>query len=215
MNKKPFKLTEAQMIEWKQEVINYLSSLLSEPDTLGALALVLMNTLKPHFRQKGDFLLQPDMLMTQAYYLRKGLIKLYSVDPITDEEKIRFIWKPGSIVVLLEAFRERLRNEVLYIKLIEDCELVSISNFCMDDIYKEHTVAYKLTEKIRAAEMLRKDMQTEILQMVDKKRRYEVFKEKFPEFYVDGVWSLSNEEIVSFIGISITCLKAARRIYPD
>ena len=215
MNKRPFKLTEAQILEWKQEVINYLSSLLSGPDTLGALAQVLMDTLKPHFKYKGDFLLQPEMLMTQAYYLRKGLIKLYSIDPLTDEEKIRFIWKPGSIVVLLEAFRERLRNEVLFIKLIEDCELVSISNFCMDDIYKEHTVAYKLTEKIRAAEMARKDMQTELLQMVDKKMRYCVLKEKFPEFHVNGVWRLSNKEICSFTGITKSTLTEARLLCPD
>ncbi|WP_316809974.1 hypothetical protein [Pedobacter heparinus] len=51
--------------------------------------------------------------------------------------------------------------------------------------------------------------------MVDKKLRYHVFKQQFREFYVDGVWRLSNEEIASFIGISITCLKAARKIYPD
>jgi CRP-like cAMP-binding protein len=215
MNKRPFKLTEAQILEWKQSVADYLRSLLPESISMGELALVLMNTLKPHFKRKGYLLLQPDMLMTEAHYLRKGLIKLYSIDAQTGEEKIRFIWKAGSIVVLLEAFRERLLNEVLYIELIEDCELVSISNFCMDDIYEEHTVAYMLTEKIRAAETERKDMQTEILQMVDKKMRYCVFKRRFPEFYVNEEWRLSNEEIASFIGISVTCLKAARKIYPD
>ncbi|MBB5436346.1 hypothetical protein HDC92_000010 [Pedobacter sp. AK017] len=215
MNKRPFKLTEAQMTAWKQEVVDYLRSLLDNPLLLGKLSVVLMNSLRPHFKRKGYMLLQPDMLMTEAHYLRKGLIKLYSIDAQTGEKKIRFIWNAGSIVVLLEAFRERLVNEVLYIELIEDCELVSISNFCMDDIYEGHTVAYKLTEKIRAAEMARKDLQTEILQMVDKKQRYCVFKEKFPEFFVDGEWRLSNEEICSFIGISPTCLKTARKICSD
>lgn len=209
------KLTEQEILAWKQEVINYLRSLLPESTDIDMLALVLLNTLKPHFKSKGHLLLEPDMLMTEAHYLRKGLIKLYSIDKKTDEKKIRYIWEAGSIVVLLEAFRERLLNEVLYIELIEDCELVSISNFCMDDIYDEHTVAYQLTEKIRAAEMLRKDMQTEILQMVDKKMRYCVFKHKFPEFYVDGVWRLSNEEICSFIGITKSTLIEARKLCPD
>ncbi|WP_316812613.1 Crp/Fnr family transcriptional regulator [Pedobacter heparinus] len=215
MNKKSFKLTEAQILEWKQEVVNYLASLLPDSNSMGALAQVLMSTLKPHFKLKGYFLLQPDMLMTEAHYLRKGLIKLYSIDAQSGEEKIRFIWAAGSIVVLLEAFRERLVNEVLYIELMEDCELVSISNFCMDDIYEEHTVAYRLTEKIRAAEIMRKDSQTEILQMVDKKMRYCVCKQKFPEFLVNGVWRLSNKEICSFIGTKESTLLDARKICPD
>ncbi|WP_316811444.1 Crp/Fnr family transcriptional regulator [Pedobacter heparinus] len=215
MNKRLFKLTEAQLLEWKQEVVNYLASLLPDSNSMGALALVLMNTLKPHFKLKGHLLLQPDMLMTEAHYLRKGLIKLYSLDAQTGEEKIRFIWAAGSIVVLLEAFRERLVNEVLYIELMEDCELVSISNFCMDNIYEEHTVAYKLTEKIRAAETARKDLQTEILQMVDKKMRYCVCKQKFPEFLVNGVWRLSNKEICSFTGITKSTLIEARQLCPD
>jgi CRP-like cAMP-binding protein len=215
MNKRPFKLTEAQILEWKQSVVDYLRSLLPESISMGELALVLMNTLKPHFKQEGYFLLQPDMLMTEAHYLRKGLIKLYSLDAQTGEEKIRFIWEAGSIVVLLEAFRERLLNEVLYIELIEDCELVSISNFCMDDIYEEHTVAYMLTEKIRAAETARKDLQTEILQMVDKKMRYCVFKQKFPEFFEDGKSRLSNKEIYGFIGITKSTLTDARLLCPD
>jgi CRP-like cAMP-binding protein len=215
MIKKPFKLTEAQILEWKQNVVDYLRSLLTESSLMDELAIVLMSTLKPHFKHQGYLLLQPDMLMTEAHYLRKGLIKLYSIDAQTGEEKIRFIWKAGSIVVLLEAFRERLVNEVLYIELMEDCELVSISNFCMDDIYEEHTVAYKLTEKIRAAETARKDLQTEILQMVDKKMRYCVCKQKFPEFLVNGVWRLSNREIYSFIGITKSTLAEARLLCPD
>ena len=209
-------LTPQQILEWKQCVINYLRSLLTEPALMDELAIVLMGTLKPHFKRKGHMLLEPKMHMTEAHYLKKGMIKLYSVDAKTDEEKIRFVWTSGSIVVLLEAFRERLLNEVLYIELMEDCELVSISNFCMDDIYEEHTVAYKLTEKIRAAEMARKDLQTEILQMVDKKMRYCVCKQKFPELFIDGKCRLSNEEVCGFIGITKTTLVDARKwLCPD
>jgi CRP-like cAMP-binding protein len=215
MIKKPFKLTEAQILEWKQSVVDYLRSLLPESISMGELALVLMSTLKPHFKRKGYLLLQPDMLMTEAHYLRKGLIKLYCIDAATGEERIGYIWEAGSIVVLLKAFRERLPNEVYYIELMEDSELVSISNFCMDDIYGEHTVAHELTQRILGLKWERKLLQTEILLMVDKKMRYCVFKQKFPEFFEDGKSRLSNKEIYGFIGITKSTLTDARLLCPD
>jgi CRP-like cAMP-binding protein len=205
MIKKPFKLTEEMIKLWKESVVDYLQRLLGQP--LGPLEVVLMQSgvLQPSPRAKGSFLLIPKMKAIEAHYLRKGLAKLYTIAE-SGKQKIFYIWKADEIIVLLKSFRERLPNEKYYIELMEDSELVSITNFCMDGIYAEHISAHALTQTIVNLKTERRIDQLDIL-LADKIERYAMFVERFPDFY----WRMSNEEICSFIGINETTLKKSRR----
>jgi len=204
-------LSPEMILAWKQSCVGYLKQLYGKPIAELEAALMTPGILQPRERLKGYLLLEPGMSVSEAYYLRKGLVKLYSIDAGSGEEKILYIWEADSIIVLHRAFVEKLPNEEFYIEVIEDSELVSVSNFCMDDIYGEHTVAHELTQKILNLKTERRLLQTDILLMVDKKLRYKVFKEKFPG--LKG--RLSNVEICGFIGITESTLKEARKLYPD
>jgi hypothetical protein len=215
MKKKPFKLTEQLIKIWKDAVITYLKGLYSNfPKELEEM-LLLPDVLNPVYKYRGELLLQPGIKVTKAYYLKKGLAKLYSIDGETGFPKLFYIWDAASIVVLYKAFREKLPNDEFYIELMEDSELVSISNFWMDDVYEAHPVAHELTGKILSMKTERRMLQTDILTMVDKKRRYCAFKKKFPELFEEGKPRLSNEEICAFINISESTLLESRKICPD
>lgn len=194
----------------KKSCINYFEGLHGKaiPQLQGIMVPGILTTRK---RPKGHFLLEPGMQVAEAYYLRNGLVKLYSIDPVSGEEKILYIWEAESIIVLYKAFIENLPNEEFYIEVMEDSELVSVNNSLMDDIYEKYTLAHELTWKILNLKTERRLLQTNILLMVDKKLRYKVFKEKFPE--LKG--RLSNSEICGFIGLTESTLKEARKLYPE
>lgn len=191
---------------WRTCVINYLQQLLGKP--LGVLEAALMQegVLKPGFKERGSFLLIPNMKAIEAYYLKKGLAKLYTIAD-NGKQKIFYIWKEDEIIVLLKSFRERLPNEKYYLELIEDSELVSITNFCMDGIYEEHISAHTLTQQIVNLKTERRIDQLDIL-LTEKSERYRMFAERFPDFYL----RMSNEEICGFIGINETTLRTSRKV---
>jgi CRP-like cAMP-binding protein len=203
--RKPFKLTEQLIKIWKQCVIDYLQRLLGEPLGVLETALIQEGVLKPNFKERGSFLLIPNMKATEAHYLKKGRAKLYTIAE-NGKQKIFYLWKENEIIVLLKSFRERLPNEKYYIEMIEDSELVSITNFCMDGIYAEHISAHTLTQQIVNLKTERRIDQLDIL-LTDKSERYALFAERFPDFYL----RMTNEEICGFVGINETTLKESRR----
>jgi|GEM_PF-1295731 len=214
MKKLPFQLTEELIRTWKQCVIDYLTKLYGKPIPGLAEALMEPGVLEPMYAYKGEFLLKPGQKAMKAYYLKKGRAKLYYYNE-SAEQIICYIWEADSIIVMYKKFRKKLPNGRYYIEMMEDSELVAVTNLDMDGIYAEHTVAHDLTTTILSMKADRRNKHLEILQMKDKKRRYCRFKELFPGLFANSEYRLSAEEICSFIDISTTCLKAAKKICAD
>lgn len=208
-------LSAEEELDWKNSTIDYLKGLLDAPFP-NALAQDLMHadTLIPVRYFKGDLLLQPGKNVDTAWFLRKGLVKMYYYTKDGNCVLVH-IWDEGSIVVLFRKFKMGKRNRKYYIEVMEDSELVGISSATMQLIYAQHPFAQELTDEILARKVERTELQTEILQMTDKKGRYKRLKELFPEFLVDGEWRLTNAEIGSYINISKSLLTEARECYPD
>ena len=201
MKKKHFKLTDQRKHELKVATVAYLRGLHSQIDELED-ALMAPGTLNPRSRMSGSILLEPDCLVSEAHYLHTGLAILYTIDAKSGLMKIFYIWEDRSIIVLYEEFRDRLPNDDYYIMLIEDSELVSITNFCMDGIYEKHTIAYLLTQKIINEQISRRMMQTDILLMESKTARLKAFEQKFPN--LKG--RLTREQKCAFLGVKKSTL---------
>jgi hypothetical protein len=199
--KKPFKLTEQRKEQLKVCTVAYLRGLHPQLNELEH-ALMAPNALMPKAKLSGAFLLEPDMVMNEAHYLESGLAILYTIHAKTGLMKIFYIWEEHSIIVLFEEFIDKLPVGDYYIQLIEDSELVSISNFCMDDIYEEHTVAYLLTQKILSLKTRRRMLQTDILLMDAKVDRPAAFEKMFPNLRN----RLTREQICAFIGVKPSTL---------
>lgn len=202
MKKQPFKLTEQLIKLWKECVIAYLQKLYGKP--LGDLenALMAPGVLIPRYKPRHSFLLEPNTPVTEAHYLKSGMAKLYAYDDKSGQPKIFYIWEPGSIIVLYKEFRENLPHADYYIELTEDSEVISITSFCMEEIYEVHSVAYLLTQKILGEMKKRMLLQMDILLTPAKSDRYALFEDRFPGLR----GRLSNEEVCGFIGISMATL---------
>lgn len=212
--RRPFYLTDEIKLEWIEDTVNYLRDLNERPITALEGVLRVPGTLQPVFMYKGEFLLKPGQKANKAWYLRRGRAKLYCYDE--DQVRIMYIWEEGSIIVLFKKFRKKLPNGKYYIELMTDAELVSITNFRMDAIYEAHTVAHELTEKILCMKTDRRNLQLEILQMPDKKRRYCRFKVLFPSlFNTSGKSLLSIAEICAFINVTDSTLAESKKLCPD
>lgn len=201
MRKKPFKLTEQRKHELKEATVNYLRGLHSPINEL-EYALMAPGALNPRPRLSGTILLEPESMVSEAHYLHNGLAILYTIDAHSGLMKIFYIWEEDSIVVLYEEFKEKLPNGDYYIMLIEDAEMVSISNFCMDNIYDQHMVAYLLTQKIINEQISRRMMHTDILLMESKTARLAAFERKFPNLKGRLTW----EQKCAFLGVKKSTL---------
>ncbi|MDR6786462.1 CRP-like cAMP-binding protein [Pedobacter africanus] len=206
MSKKQLILTEQMIKLWKECVTDYLEKLCDGP--IGELkpALLADGVLVPRFKRKGSFLLEPDMLVAEAHFLKSGMAMLYSIDKKSGQPKIFYIWEPGTIIVLYKEFRETLPSDDYFIEIIEDSEVVSITSLSMDGIYQEHTIAYALTQKILAGMKKRLLVQMDILLTPVKSDRYSLFEEKFPGLR----GKLSNDVICCFIGVGPTTLVGSK-----
>jgi hypothetical protein len=198
MKKRLTKLTEEMIQQWKTCVIDYLERLLmGKPLPELAQALLAPRALTPRPKPKGYMLQEPDSPVFEAHYLKNGLAKLYSIDEQSGAQKIFYIWEADSIIVMYEEFKEDLPSGDYYIELMEDSELVTITNFCMAGIYAQHSAAHDLTHKIINEQKRRMLQQTNILLTPTKSNRYAMLWTMFPGLR----GRLSNEEICGFIGI--------------
>jgi len=199
--KKPFikPIDEATALLWKSDVIAALNKIEPVPEKM---EIDLTRMLKPHYKPKGHLLLDPDMKLKHATFLRKGLVKLYIIHPVSGKPQTLHIWCEGEIVVLYKMFRRRLKNRKYYIETLENCELVSISADNMDLIYKDYAVADRLTTEILSEKNERGSLQMEILGTADKNRRPAMFENMFPEF----CYRLGNADICAFIGVAESTL---------
>nr|WP_294871240.1 Crp/Fnr family transcriptional regulator [uncultured Pedobacter sp.] len=198
-------LTDEMILLWKQSTIDYLKTLSVKPLNKLELTLMLPGYLRPQFKLKGSILLEPGMLINEAWYLRKGLAILYTIEPKTGLMSIYYIWEANSIIVLHDAFVEQVLNQEFYIELIEDCELVGISNLTMSEIYEEERVVHVLIQKILNLQTERMMMQLEIL-MLPKTERPDAFTAMFPGLR----GRLSNGEVCGFTGIKLSTLGYTR-----
>jgi CRP-like cAMP-binding protein len=207
MARRNFKRIDEQMAyEWRQATVDYLKSLIHGILELET-ALMEPGILKPSYGRRNDFLLIPGKPAWEAHFLKTGLAKLFTIDEKTGKEIILYLWKEGEIIVLHKQFVERLPNEDLYIQLIEDAELVTITNFRMDDIYNEHDVASDLTIMILNLQIARREEQMKILMVTEKGNRYCEFKKVF-----DKIWyRLGNEDTCAFLGINLSTLKESKK----
>lgn len=194
--RKPIVLTEEMVLQWKKSTVDYLKGLYGAPLNELEYALMSQGYLRPQFKRKESFLLEPGMLVNEAWYLRKGLAILYGFERKTESMNIYYIWEADSIIVLYEEFIKQLPNKAFYIELVEDCELVGVSNLTMSGIYEEHTVAHVLTQSILSKQIERRTIQCEIL-MMPKLDRRKAFEKRFPDLR----GRLSIEQICAFIGI--------------
>jgi CRP-like cAMP-binding protein len=189
----------------KRKLTNHLGSM--HPVSKG-LASLLENdtTLKKQNLKKNATLLMPKMLVDEAHYIYKGLCKAYWLNE-DNEEEIFFFWADNSIVILPEEFFAEKKNDTVYIVIVEDTELYTITKAQMDEIYLKYAEALILTNIIRKEMIAQRNKQLSIL-MKKPGVRYGLFLNEFQYLYKKG---LADKDVMGFLGICQKTLTSSKR----
>lgn len=188
---------------WKKETVDLLNKIRPVPPQM---AVDLIERLRPHIKNKGHLLLEPNQSHTEATHIRKGMVKLYVINPRTGKKQTLHIWIENDFVVLYDYFINKVPNMIYYLEVLEDAELISISNISMEYIYNIYPLAFELTTIILSGKSDRKTRLMLILSTQDKKVRLKMLHDLFPEYR----GRLSVEEQCQFVGICESTFGRAR-----
>lgn len=188
----------------KQKFIHYLEKRCRMD---AALKNVLKNDniYKKQSLKRGASMLLPKMDVDEIHYLGSGLCKAFWLDE-HNEEQIFMVWAEDSMVMLSEALFAGHRNNDVYIVILQNSELLSLTKIQLDMICMLHPELLQATHNIRAEQMEMRNQQLRIM-MKKEGDRYGLFCKVFPELRK----RLGDKDTRSFLGISRTTLGVAKQ----
>ena len=163
------------------------------------------NIFRKQILKKKDTLLMPNMKVNEVHYMVKGLGKALWKNQ-DNEEEIFYLFDDDSFVVLLEEFLEGLLNESVYIVMLEESELYTLTKTQMDEIYRKYPEAVHLTAAIRILIQKRRDLHLSIL-MKKPALRYALFVKGYRNLHA----RMSVKEICTFLCICEKTYKTSKR----
>lgn len=155
--------------------------------------------------EKGDLLLKPSLEIEKVYFLRKGLVRQYSLSEDGEEVTIH-LFKPGSLFPIMLLFSQKPNRYYFEaFTSIEVQELSSESSF--DSIVKNKDLLLEFTQKFALAiaglsqriEILgSRRVSTKILLFIDYLGKN--FGNELPGGKVGIDLNLTHDEIASWVG---------------
>jgi CRP/FNR family transcriptional regulator len=155
---------------------------------------------------KGQFLLKPGTHVKHEYFVIKGCLKAYYMDPKGNKNIIQFAienWWIGDF----DAFYNQVPSK-LYIEAIEDSQLLSINYKNLQKIYKEAPIFERyfrllttqafIAQRKRILSTLEKNTEARYLEFC---ASYPNIKERVP-----------NYNIANYLGVSPENLSRVRKI---
>jgi CRP-like cAMP-binding protein len=155
--------------------------------------------------KKGDFIQREGENCTQGYYVKKGLLRSYTIDHKGKEHIFMFATE-GWIIGDIES-QEFNQPAKLFIDCIEDSEIIIFDrnrinkmDFSIDQLNKNNTLLLR-----RMAVLQRRVL---MLMSATAQERYEFFLDTYPELPN----RLSQRMIASYLGITPEALSKIRGI---
>ena len=171
-------------------------------DSLLEILSIDTNSVTKTFKKK-EIIQKQGVISKNAFYVKKGLIRSYSIDE-KGKEHIFMFGAEGWIIADLESIEFNKQTE-LYIDCIEDSEIFvfSLDYFKANLMSKEnHQKNLKLLAR-RIGSLQRRVIQ---LMSSSAKKRYEIFLETYPQLPN----RLSQKMIASYLGITPESLSKIR-----
>jgi CRP/FNR family transcriptional regulator len=168
--------------------------------------LLLFNTFLNEIAvTKGQFLLKPGTHVKYEYFVVKGCLKAYYVDPKGNKHIIQFAienWWIGDF----DAFNNQVPSK-LYIEAIEDAQLLSINYDDLQTIYAEAPVFERYFRLLTTQAFI--SQRKRILSTLEKntQQRYLEFCVSYPNIK-DRV---PNYNIANYLGVSPESLSRVRK----
>lgn len=158
---------------------------------------------------KGDYLIDPGTVVKHQYYVLKGCLRTYMIDPEGKEHTIQFAAENWWVSDYISYYKKV--SSSLVVECLENCELLKINietlNVLFDEIPMIERFFRKQLENAFVA------FQTRILSSLHQTadQRYEFFIKSYPNLEK----RVKNYHIASYLGITPESLSRLRKLRLD
>ncbi|MDR1723079.1 MAG: Crp/Fnr family transcriptional regulator [Tannerella sp.] len=162
------------------------------------------NGLSHHNFEKNQFIVSPGNISGYAYFVNKGVLRMYSIDTGGKEHIIQFApewW-------ILSDRRSTYLNEpsMFYIQAVEDSEVVFIKKGFMEEIIKTYPTSAAKTTMILNRHIMLMQHRVNLLLSATAEERYLDFLTTYPGF----INRVPLYMIASYLGITPESLSRVR-----
>ncbi len=180
---------------------NYLNSFSKIPEEQVDALISIFN---PKALRKGDFYAKEGEICKKLAFLSKGIIRAYYQNDKGVEYNKLFFQEPAIVAGYssLITGQENLIN----IQCLTDCEIFEVNFKQIIDLYEKHPLIERLNRSIAEDFFVKKERREMSLVMNDADKRYEMFKEEYPQLEND----VPQYQIASYLGITATQLSRIR-----
>ncbi|WP_066836974.1 Crp/Fnr family transcriptional regulator [Rufibacter ruber] len=180
---------------------NYLETL--APISEGLKEALVQCMVGPYPVKKGTILLREGEVSDRAYFVVKGMLRLY----YTVKKKqvtSRFLPEYSTVIPYYSYFSQQPSYESL--DVLEDSELIMVTRADFEGLYAFFPELHNLMRQQLAKSVVWSDERSMMLRKLSAKERLEALLQKFPDIFLRA----SVEQIASFLGVSRETLSRIR-----
>lgn len=167
---------------------------------------MLIKRLQKHTGKAGDILVKAGEINDRLYFIEKGMVRsYYTLEENKTEVTSWFVGEFGFIYIPHSYIPKAPSVET--IELLEDSEMISITNRSMQELYDSVPEANYIGRILTEMYLVMYDERVRFLRMMSAQKRNDAFKEMFPDIYDRA----PKKYIASFLGLTPETLSRVRK----
>lgn len=186
-----------------EEIMQLLCSL--QPMS-GALERHLRKKIKPYFFRKGELLLRAGEVAGMILFIKKGLVRSYSL--LDGKEVSNWFMKEGRIIISVESFLMQVPAEE-WIEALEDCECWGFTYAELEQTYRKFPRFERVGRLITGAYYCLSEARHRSQRRRSKEEKYDYMMATEP----DLVARVLNKYMASYLDISVRSYAELRSEY--
>ncbi|WP_183561195.1 Crp/Fnr family transcriptional regulator [Mucilaginibacter sp. SP1R1] len=146
--------------------------------------------------KKKAFLLQPDQICRETYFVSKGCLRLYFINKKLNEQITQFAienWWMTDYSSL-----ESGKPSTYYIQAVENCEVVVINKTRLDELFKQVPALERYFRIVQQRAFTAAQKRIEYIYSFSDEERYRHFSSLFPDF----IQRIPQYMLASYLGFT-------------
>lgn len=154
--------------------------------------------------RKGDFLLQEGQVCQHIYFLEKGFMRMYYLDPDGNEINYRFAEAPNFFVDYQSFLTQKPSR--YYWQAMQDVEVMAFSTELVQQSYQHSPLWNNFGRLMAERAYLMMNERVEMLQFLTPEQRYQYILKTYPDLPT----KISQAHLASYLGIKPESLSRIR-----
>ncbi|MGV3539451.1 MAG: Crp/Fnr family transcriptional regulator [Rufibacter sp.] len=160
---------------------------------------------EPYPVKKGAILLREGEISDRAYFVVKGMLRLYYT---VNRKQVtsRFLPEYSTVIPYYSYFSQKPSYESL--DVLEDSVVMSVTRVAFEGLYEPFPELHNLMRQQLAKSIVWSDERSMMLRKLSAKERLDALLQKFPDIFLRA----SVEQIASFLGVTRETLSRIRSV---